>query len=112
MSEMVSTTHLQSNFKIGVEMENQEKERILTSEKKRLEEEIKRYREQINQQVLRTNSLKMIIKGSIVVKETNVDAILAMMESITISIKDLVGNIKRDEACLELADFLLDNSRE
>jgi len=95
-----------------MEMENQEKERILTSEKKRLEEEIKRYREQINQQVLRTNSLKMIIKGSIVVKETNVDAILAMMESITISIKDLVGNIKRDEACLELADFLLDNSRE
>ena len=95
-----------------MEMENQEKERILTSEKKRLEEEIKRYREQINQQVLRTNSLKMIIKGSIVVKETNVDAILSMMESITISIRDLVGNIKRDEACLELADFLLDNSRE
>jgi len=95
-----------------VEMENQEKEKILTLEKKRLEEEIKRFREQINQQVLRTDSLKMTIKGSVAVKETNVDAILAMMESITTSIRDLVGNIKRDKACLELADYLLDDSRE
>ena len=103
---------MRNSFDIGVEMENQEKERILTLEKKRLEEEIKRFREQINQQVLRTNSLKMIIKGSIAVKETNVDAILSMMESIATSIRDLVGNIKRDEACLELVNYLLDNSRE
>ena len=94
-----------------MEMENQEKERILTLEKKRLEEEIKRFREQINYQVLITNSLKMTIKGSIAVKEINVDEILSMMENITTSIRYLVEKIKRDEACLELVDFLLD-SRE